>query len=67
LRKNLIVAALGNPYDIRSFPFVDTYIVTYGFRRVQIESLFKVIIGEIKPHGKLPVEIRDIFPRGYGL
>jgi len=67
LRKNLIVVALGNPYDIRSFPFVDTYIVTYGFRRVQIESLFKVIIGEIKSHGKLPVEIRDIFPRGYGL
>ncbi len=67
LRKDLIVVALGNPYDIRSFPFVNTYIVTYGFRMVQVESLFKIITGEIKPHGKLPVEIRDIFPRGYGL
>ncbi len=67
LRKDLIVVALGNPYDIRNFPSVNTYIATYGFRMVQLESLFKIIIGKIKPHGKLPVRIRDIFPRGYGL
>lgn len=64
-RSNVIVVALGNPYDIRNFPYIDTYIVTYGFRRVQIESLFKVLTGKIKPCGRLPIQMKNLFPRGY--
>lgn len=63
LRGDVIVAALGNPYDILNFPLVDTYVVTYGFREVQVEALFRILTGVIKPSGKLPVQIRDIFPR----
>jgi len=63
LRSDVIVAALGNPYDIRNFPLVDTYVVTYGFREVQVEALFRVLTGVIKPSGKLPVQIRGLFPR----
>jgi beta-N-acetylhexosaminidase len=65
LRSDVIVVALGNPYDIRNFPSADTYIVTYGFRKVQAESLFKVLTGKIKPGGSLPVQIRNLFPRGF--
>gem|GEM_PF-108037 len=65
IRDDVIVAALGNPYDIRHFPAVDTYVVTYGFRGVQLEALFKVLTGKIVPTGRLPVRIRNIFPRGY--
>lgn len=65
VRDDVIVVALGNPYDIRNFPLVDTYVVTYGFRGVQLEALFKVLTGKIKPTGRLPVRIRNIFPRGY--
>lgn len=63
LRRDVIVAALGNPYDIRNFPLVDTYVVTYGFREVQVEALFRVLTGVIKPTGQLPVQIRNLFPR----
>ena len=65
VRDDVIVVALGNPYDIRNFPSVDTYVVTYGFRRVQLEALFKVLTGKIVPTGRLPIRIRNIFPRGY--
>lgn len=65
LRSDVIVVALGNPYDIRNFSFIDTYVVTYGFRKVQVESLFKVLTGKIKPGGRLPVQIRNLFPRGF--
>lgn len=63
LRSDVIAAALGNPYDIRNFPQVDTYVVTYGFREVQVEALFRVLTGVINPTGQLPVQIRNIFPR----
>ncbi len=66
-RRDVIAVALGNPYDIRHFPAIDTYIVTYGFRKVQIEALFKVLSGRIKPTGRLPVEIKNLFPRHFGL
>ncbi len=67
LRNDVIVVALGNPYDIRNFPYIDTYVVTYGFRKVQVDSLFKVLTGKIKPGGRLPVQIKNLFPRGFAL
>ncbi|MCP4218389.1 MAG: beta-N-acetylhexosaminidase [bacterium] len=67
LRSDVIVVALGNPYDIRYFPNVGTYIATYGFRRVQVEALFKVLTGQIPARGKLPVQLKSIFPRGFAL
>lgn len=67
MRPDTIIAAIGNPYDIRFFPGALTYLATYGFRKNQIEALFKIITGQVKPSGRLPVEIRGIFPRGTGL
>ena len=67
IRKDTVVVSMGNPYDISNIPQSDTYIVTYGFRRIQIDALFKVITGEIKPKGKLPVNIENLFKRGAGL
>jgi len=66
-RKDAIIVSLENPYEIKKFPSVDTYLVTYGFRMVQVEALFKVLTGEIVPSGKLPVKIEGLFPRGFGL
>ncbi|MCP5101830.1 MAG: hypothetical protein GY950_00540, partial [bacterium] len=66
-RRDTIVVSLENPYEIKNIPSVDTFLVTYGFRQVQVEALFKVLTGDIKPHGKLPVKIDQMFPRNYGL
>ena len=65
LRPDLIVAATLNPYDIRRFPGIETYLATYGYRQVQVEALFKALTGAIPPSGRLPVEIKGLFPRGY--
>ena len=67
LRKDTIVVALGNPYDIRNFSFINTYITTYGFRNVQMDALFKIITGQMRPCGKLPVKIGNLFKRGEGI
>jgi beta-N-acetylhexosaminidase len=66
-RKDAIIVSLENPYEIKKFPSADTYLLTYGFRMVQVEALFKVLTGEIIPSGKLPVKIEGLFPRGHGL
>lgn len=67
LRADAVIVSLENPYEIKKFPLVDTFLVTYGFRKVQLEALFKVLTGAIAPSGKLPVEIKGLFPRGFGL
>ncbi len=59
-RKDIIVVALGNPYDIREIPEVENYIATYGFRDVQLEALFKILTGEEKASGILPVSIKKL-------
>lgn len=67
LRKDAVIVSLEAPYEIKKFPFVDTFLVTYGFRKVQVEALFKILTGVIKPTGRLPVEIKSLFPRRFGL
>jgi beta-N-acetylhexosaminidase len=67
LRKDAVIVSLEAPYEIIKFPLVDTFLVTFGFRKVQVEALFKVLTGTIKPTGRLPVEIKNIFPYGFGL
>jgi beta-N-acetylhexosaminidase len=66
-RKDSIVVSLDSPYEIKKFPQVDTYLVTYGYSDIQLNALFKVLTAQIPPAGKLPIEIKHIFPRGTGL
>ena len=65
LRRDVIVVATGNPYDIRYFPDVNTYIATFGFRDCQIKAFFEVLTGRFNAAGRLPVEIKNMFPRWY--
>ena len=53
----VLVAAVGTPYDIAKFPDVPTFVATYSFQPVAMESLVRVLAGEIMPAGRLPVEI----------
>jgi beta-N-acetylhexosaminidase len=57
LNGNLIVVSLRNPYDLTTFPGVPCFIVAYSFRPPAMEALAKVLLGEIKPKGVLPVNI----------
>ena len=62
-----------NPYDVASFHEAPTVVDTYGYTTDQIESLVRVLFGEVNPVGRLPVSIPRadgtgvLFPFGHGL
>jgi beta-N-acetylhexosaminidase len=72
--KPVIVVAVRDPYDIAYFDTAPTYLATYSYNAVAMESLAKVLYGEISPAGKLPVDIpvagdpaTPLYPFGHGL
>jgi beta-N-acetylhexosaminidase len=72
--KPVIVASVRDAYDIGYFPEVSTYLVTYGYTPASLESLTKVLFGELNPKGRLPVMIpvaghpdQELYPYGLGL
>ncbi|MEV7628300.1 glycoside hydrolase family 3 N-terminal domain-containing protein [Actinoplanes sp. NPDC089786] len=65
--KPVVVAAVRNPYDIALFPEVKAYLASYGYTAASLESLTRVLFGEVDPVGKLPVAIPSLYPYGYGL
>jgi beta-N-acetylhexosaminidase len=72
--KPVVVASVRDAYDIGYFPDATTYLVTYGYTPASLESLTKVLFGEITPKGKLPVMIpvaghpdQTLYPYGFGL
>lgn len=54
--KKLLIVALRNPYDC--FLVESSSICSYSYEIVSQEALLKVLLGEIKPVGQLPVEVR---------
>ena len=65
--KPLVACAIRNPYDIREYPSVKAYLVTYGYRTCSVKALVDVVFGARAPRGKLPVELPGLYPRGHGL
>jgi beta-N-acetylhexosaminidase len=70
----LVVVAVAEPYDIAYVPSVPTYLATYSYTAVALESLTRVLLGEVSPAGRLPVTIpaadapgTALYPFGYGL
>jgi beta-N-acetylhexosaminidase len=72
--KPVIVVAARDAYDIAHFPEVTTYLAAYSYTPAALESLARVLFGEISPAGKLPVTIpvagqpdQTLYPFGHGL
>lgn len=65
--KPVVVVAVRDPYDLTAFPEVSTYLATYSYSAVSMESLAAVLLGTAPPRGKLPVEIPGLYPYGHGL
>ena len=72
--KPVITVAVRDPYDIAYYNDAQTHLTTYSYTGVAMESLAKVLYGEITPAGKLPVMIpvagqptTSLFPFGHGL
>ncbi len=71
--KAVVAMSYGNPHLVRGVPALGTFIVGYGEggwfgnQTVYFDSFLKLLRGEIKPGGKLPVEISEEFGIGWGL
>ncbi|EAQ00549.1 beta-N-acetylglucosaminidase (putative secreted protein) [Janibacter sp. HTCC2649] len=70
----VIVVATRDPYDIAYLPGTRTYLATYSYNAVSMESAAKIITGAVAPTGKLPVDIptKDdpdtvLYPFGHSL
>ncbi len=72
--KPVVAVAAQIPYDAGYPSTVKTWLATYGYITPTLEALAKVVLGETKPVGKLPVDIpagADLttvkYPFGHGL
>ena len=65
-KKPVVSIAFGNPYLLRGFPAMKTYIVAYGDMSSLQSASADAIIGKIEFKGKLPITVAE-FPRGTGL
>lgn len=70
----VVVVAVRDPYDIAYFTDAPTYLATYSTTAISMESLARVLFGEVQPGGKLPVAIpaagepgTTLYPFGHGL
>jgi beta-N-acetylhexosaminidase len=58
--KPVALAALGNPYLLRSFPQVAAYLATFSTVPPSEISAVRAVFGEINIRGHLPVSIPGI-------
>jgi beta-N-acetylhexosaminidase len=68
--KNTAISVFANPYTIAGLPGIEksqTLLVGYQMSDEMQRSAVKVLIGQAKPTGKLPVSINTFFVNGLGL
>ena len=58
-----ILTSFGDPYKIREFPYVKTYINAFSFTEDSQRAVAKVIMGQIPAQGKSPVDFPPYFTR----
>jgi beta-N-acetylhexosaminidase len=63
----VIVAAHGNPYLLREFPHVGTYLVTYGRGPALEQAAARAIAGRAPIGGRSPISLPGFFKRGDGI
>ena len=73
-KPNAVIAmSYGNPQLIRKIESVSAFLVGYGEKgwfgnqAVYFDTFVKLLKGEIKPSGKLPVKVSEAYPIGTGL
>lgn len=66
-RERVIVVSLGNPYLIRQFPRVGTYLTTYGVADVLERAGARAAMGRASITGTVPVSLPGFFKMGDGI
>ncbi|MEO5904921.1 MAG: glycoside hydrolase family 3 protein, partial [Gemmatimonadaceae bacterium] len=66
-RRSTVVVAFGNPYVIRQFPSVGSYLVTYGVGDDLERAAANALLGGQKITGRTPVSLPGFFKAGDGI
>ncbi|MGV3709499.1 MAG: glycoside hydrolase family 3 protein, partial [Gemmatimonas sp.] len=66
-RERVIVVSLGNPYLIKQYPSVGTYLVTYGVSDVQEKAGARAAFGRAPVTGRVPGSLPGFLARGDGI
>ena len=66
-KPDTISVSFGNPYLLKSFPAMKTYIVAYGDMPSLQRAAARALAGDVGFTGKLPISITENYPRGTGL
>lgn len=61
-----IVAALRMPHDLLVFPRAPTYLCAYSIQPCSLRALARVLFGQARAGGHLPVALGDLYPIGHG-
>lgn len=61
--KRFIFTSFGDPYKIYDFPYLKEYINAFSNTGESQEAVVKVILGEIEPKAKNPVDFKPYFSR----
>lgn len=67
MKKRIVGISFGNPYLLRDFPGIGTYICTYGNLDVVQLAMARALFGEAAFEGHLPVTIPGVATRGTGI
>lgn len=65
-RPDSVSLSMKTPYDLTVLPEVETALACYGDTPPTLKALASVLLGEIRPSGRLPVELPGLYPRGWG-
>jgi beta-N-acetylhexosaminidase len=63
----LAVVAYGNPYLVRQFPSVTTYMVTYGVSDDLERAAARALLGQAPITGRAPISLPGFFAAGEGI
>jgi beta-N-acetylhexosaminidase len=63
----LVGISFGNPYLLKSFPDLKTYVVAYGDMPSLQLAAARALLGEIDVTGRLPISLPKLYARGTGI
>ncbi len=56
--KNVVFISTMSPYDIKNYPEADVVLATYGLNKYALQTAADIILGNLKPHGILPIDLQ---------
>ena len=63
----MVAISFGNPYLLRSFPGLQTYLVAYGDMISLQRAAARALLGQADITGRLPISLPGLYPRGTGI